>query len=256
MTVLRRPVIGLNTSLAEEGEGELRISLPADYVQAVVEAGGIPLLIPPITSESTLGTTVYVFDGIILIGGKDYSPEHYGGHPQREEDLLHPLRDRFDLELVRYILDETSLPVLAICGGMQLLAIARGGKLIQDIPTEWNVPNGLSLSHASNGATNYHEVTITAHSLLARVLGFEEGLCIHTNSSHHQAVHPSHPGCDLIPSAFSTDGIVEALEPHPASSWYRENRFILGIQWHPERMRDEYLHRRIFTALIEAAIQT
>ncbi|MCX7982499.1 MAG: gamma-glutamyl-gamma-aminobutyrate hydrolase family protein [Syntrophales bacterium] len=246
--VKKRPKIGLNTSFNGE-----EATVPYGYVRAVVEAGGIPLLVPPVENRSLMRDLVDVLDGFLFIGGKDYHPKHYGGRPQTEEELVHPLRDSFDLVLARYILEETTLPVFGICGGMQLLTLAQGGRLIQNIPTDWHPPQGNPLNHKEG----MHEVKIMADSFLARLLGSKsELLTITTNSSHHQAVDPQKPGTGFIPSAFAADGIVEAIEPDVASSWSRKKRFILGVQWHPERMEYDQIQKLLFHHFINAAHRT
>jgi len=248
-----RPLIGLNTSLTVGESGERHISVPADYVQALVDAGGIPLLVSPLLDRSAIAETLRHMQGILFIGGQDYWPTHYGGHPQSEDELLCPLRDQFDFAWAEAVLNHSPLPVLAICGGMQLLALARGGKLIQDITTEWHPPSGAPLTHGGKGIMGEHEVTIMPQTLLAHILEVPEGARILTNSAHHQAVHPLHPGQDLSPAAVTDDGIVEAIVPHPNSRWGQARRFILGVQWHPERISSSSLHQRIFAAFIAAS---
>ncbi|HQG34655.1 MAG TPA: gamma-glutamyl-gamma-aminobutyrate hydrolase family protein [Syntrophales bacterium] len=298
--VPRPPVIGLNMSL-EGGAlpgtaGRLHIAL--DYVDAVAAAGGVPICIPPCEDHRRIRTILPLLKGFLLIGGDDYQPAHYGGHPQPPEELMPLRRDRFDIALARLILEETELPVLGICGGHQLLAIARGGALIQDIGTEWRPPEGgppLPHSgrdrarhtgddgasapfpgpppppspgaaagrgaaavpggcHPTHGKGGYlHSVRFAPASLAARAAGVPPGKTLATNSFHHQAVHPERVGRDLAASAWSSDGIIEAVEAAPGSSWAATGRFVLGVQWHPERLPDEEPHRRLFRSLVRAA---
>lgn len=238
------PIIGLNTSFTGQ-----EVKVRYGYVKSVLQAGGKPLLIPPAEHLELIEQYSRLVDGIIFIGGKDYHPSHYGGLPQRDEELIHPFQDRFDLALARYVLEHTSLPVLGICGGMQLLAIARGGKLIQDIPSQWHPPQGEAVNHRKG----MHEVKILPNSLLGHLLGSETGISIITNTSHHQAVHPGEVGNGFRASAFAADGIVEAIEPAQDSRWSRKKRFVFGVQWHPERMDSDENQKRIFTQFIEAA---
>jgi len=267
---------------------------PLAYIDAIEGAGGIPLCIPPYEDHGKIRRILPFLKGFLFIGGADYHPEHYGGHPQPEEELVHPRRDHFDVALAKFILEETDLPVLGICGGCQLLSIARGGALIQDIGTEWSAPAGvLTLPHSRQDRENQrpiaeagkrrgrrqsekaggmagkgpatvrvegkedfsflHPVRFTPHSLVARATGTATGAMLATNSFHHQAIHPDRIGKYLIASAWSADGIIEAIEPASDSPWAASNRFVLGLQWHPERMQDEAPHRQPFWALVKAA---
>ena len=254
-----QPIIGLNMSVLEqEGTDVLRVHL--DYPDAVAAAGGWPLCLPALDDPDFLREVLPMLDGVLFVGGADYDPGHYGGHPQPKEELVAPRRDRFDLELARRVLEDTDLPVLGICGGCQLLWIACGGGLVQDIRTEWAVPGGGSpLPHAGKDRAGIdpgryrHDVLLTPDSLAAAGVGNPPGNRVKTNSFHHQAADPTRPARRLVISGRSEDGIVEAVEPGPDTDWKRSGRFVLGVQWHPERMRDEEPQRRLFEALVMAA---
>lgn len=259
--MVKHPVIGLNMSMDLIDKYEkFGYLVPVSYADAIAGAGGVPLCIPPYEDIKALNLVLSLLDGFVFIGGDDYLPENYGGHPQPENELMPMRRDRFDLELARKILQKTALPVLGICGGHQLISIAQGGALVQDIRTEWNSPSGeLLLPHAKRDRIgdekiNFrHAVRQKPDSLIARVTETELDGMLMTNSFHHQAVHPHRVGLYLCPSAWTADGVIEAIEPSVDSPWVRTGRFILGIQWHPERMQDEELHRNIFRALVKAA---
>ncbi len=254
-----RPVIGLNMShLLQEGAEVLRLHL--DYPDAVADAGGSPLCLPPAEDPDDLAEILPLLDGVLFVGGADYRPEHYGGHPQPEEELVSLRRHRFDLALARRVLEGTDLPVLGICGGCQLLWIACGGGLVQDIRTEWAGPGGSPpLPHAgkdrSGGGPDRfrHEVLLAPGSLAATSTGSIPGGRLETNSFHHQAADLARQALRLAVSGRSGDGVVEAVEADPDTDWHRSGRFVLGVQWHPERMREEGPHRRLFEALVEAA---
>ena len=255
------PVIGLNMSSTspENGVGG-DLLLPGGYMDAVERAGGIPLCIPPYADLSAIGAILPLLDGFLFIGGLDYRPAHYGGHDQPEEELMDARRDRFDIALAGFILQDTLLPVLGICGGHQLLAITRGGALIQDIRTEWVPPQGGSpLTHAKQersgpeAAAFLHPLRIRENSLIAKATGTGPEETLTVNSFHHQAVHPDRIGQELCATAWSADGIIEAIEPALESHWARSGRFLLGVQWHPERMADRPSESRLFRSLIEAA---
>lgn len=256
------PVIGVNVSVrspSEDGAGE--VLTPLAYIDAIIDAGGIPLCIPPYHDYRQIREIIPSLSGFLFIGGDDYHPDHYGGRPQREAELMHPRRDGFDIAVAGIILEETDLPVLGICGGCQLLAIVRGGALIQDIGTEWMAAGNPPLPHSRQDREKQgiepplfrHSVRFTPHSLAAHATGTPPGAMLATNSFHHQAVHPDRIGRCFIASAWSADGIIEAIEPAPGSPWAARGRFILGLQWHPERMQDEAPHRQPFSALVKAA---
>jgi putative glutamine amidotransferase len=231
-----------------------------DYIDAVARAGGIPVCIPPHDDIEAVRTVLSLLDGFLFIGGRDYHPHRYGGYPQPAKELVDARRDRFDMALAKIVLDDTDLPVLGICGGHQLLAIVRGGALIQDIRTEWTptqdapLPHTKDERHTRESVSIMHDLTMREGSLVARATGSANtmGLCV--NSFHHQAVRPDRPLAGLYASAWSADGVIEAIEPAPNSAWLYAGRFVLGVQWHPERMQDQPAQRLLFRSLIEAAI--
>jgi gamma-glutamyl-gamma-aminobutyrate hydrolase PuuD len=255
-----RPIIGLNMSMDIIDKYEkYGLLVPISYVDAVAGAGGTPLCLPPCEDLITIQALLTLIDGIVLIGGDDYWPDHFGGHPQPEDELMPKRRDRFDMELAKWALHKTTLPILGVCGGHQLISIAQGGALIQDIRTEWDVPAGTSyIPHSKKERGDEdpnirHPVQLEKNSLVARAVNMPAGGLLMTNSSHHQAVHPQRIGQHLRASAWSQDGVIEAIEPAEGSPWALSSRFILGVQWHPEQMQDEKPHQNIFRALIDAA---
>ena len=257
----KRPVIGLNMSMELIDKYEkYGLLVPLGYVDAVAGAGGLPVCVPPILDMALLRESISLLDGIVLIGGDDYRPEHYGGHAQPENELMHERRDRFDLELAKLVLRENTIPVLGICGGHQLLSIAQGGALVQDIATEWDVPADCPpLLHAKkerNEEQNVnfrHPIRLKAGSVIERIVEIPPDTMLMVNSTHHQSVHFLRIGYSLRASAWSPDGVIEAIEPSLDSPWARSGRFVLGVQWHPEQLQEEEAHRNIFRALIEAA---
>jgi putative glutamine amidotransferase len=202
-----------------------------------------------------LGPVFERLNGFCFIGGNDYSPAHWNGRAQRAEELMHPRRDRFDLELARRLLFQTSLPVLGICGGQQLLAVACGGALVQDLRTEWKppvLPHAVRDRREEQVQTYRHVLRVEPDSLAARATRAVEGRLV-TNSFHHQAVQPGREGDGLRATAWAEDGVIEAVEPALGSPLARANRFVLGVQWHPERMPDDASQRALFEALVQAA---
>jgi len=257
----KRPIIGLNMSLDKVDKYEkYGLLVPLGYVDSVVGAGGIPLCLPPYPDLTMVRGIMPTLDGVLFIGGDDYRPEHYGGRPQPDDELIPERRDCFDLALAKLVLQKTELPVLGICGGHQLISIAQDGALVQDIRTEWNCPAGcVPLPHSrkerndEEGKAFRHPVRLDKDSLIEQVMQIQPGVSLMTNSTHHQSVRPTSIGRDLRASAWTEDGVIEAIEPSTESPWARLGRFVLGVQWHPEQMQDETPHRNIFRAFIEAA---
>lgn len=224
------------------------------YIDAVTLGGGIPLLIPPYTDRSMIEPVLEKCDGFCLIGGRDYLPSHYGGHEQPADDLMHARRHQFDLWLAEALLERTSKPVLGVCGGHQLISIARGGALVQDLRREWkpDEKKATTLEHsdserkgsAQEGSAYRHEVRCAPGSRIEKIVGNKK---VMTNSYHHQAVLPDRIGAGLMATAWAPDGVIEALEMAGSERW------VLGVQWHPERQTDESAHRAIFEALAAEA---
>ncbi|HYE06575.1 MAG TPA: gamma-glutamyl-gamma-aminobutyrate hydrolase family protein [Planctomycetota bacterium] len=249
MPTARRPVIGLNMAVME---GDLPLRAKAvchlHYIDAVAAAGGLPLLIAPYRDQSLMIEALARVDGMVFIGGDDYDPATYGGRPQPAEQLVGERRNRFDLRLAEHVIERTALPVLGVCGGHQLINIARGGALVQDIATDWPAA---SLSHDSTSRTGTpqagnvfrHVVRLTRGSAIARIVG---GETLATNSWHHQAIDPKRIGRGLVATGWSEDGVIEAVE-------LPGERLVIGVQWHPERLGDEPEHRALFGALVRSA---
>jgi putative glutamine amidotransferase len=228
-----RPVIGL-TSYQEQarwGVWDLpSVLLPALYVQAVVEAGGVPLLLPPV--PEIIETVLPRLDGLILAGGPDIEPSRYGADALESTGAPRVDRDQAELGLVETAL-ASGRPVLGICRGLQLLNVARGGTLHQHLPDVLD-----SSEHAPAPAVyGHHAIKVTPGSLLAESLGRTEA---EVSSYHHQAI--AELGTGLTVSAVAPDGTIEAVED-------RSLPFCLAVQWHPEVGDD----RSLFRALVAAA---
>ncbi|HAT11528.1 MAG TPA: hypothetical protein DCS97_13250 [Planctomycetes bacterium] len=229
-----RPRILVNCSLNDH-EAATRILVA--YCDPVLAAGGLPLIAPAFTDQATLSEALDAVDGVLLIGGPDYHPDAYGGHPQPAGQLMDRRRHDADLLLARETL-RRRLPVLGICGGHQLLVIARGGALVQDIPSEWPQP----IVHTSDSdQPPMHRIAVAPGTRLHALLGAAPEV----NSYHHQAADPQRTG-GLCISARAPDGVVEAIEDpdHP---------FLIGVQWHPERLATTPESRSLFAALVGAA---
>ncbi len=240
-----RPVIGITTSFSEEQSEPRhggRISLPADYADAVRAAGGLPCLLPPLTAADAglFDDLIAHLDGLLFTGGQDLDPRHYGQSPHPATRVMHARRDAFELAFFRHA-DTAGVPILAICLGFQVAHVARGGWLVQHVPDLAREP---AVVHRSpDGADVFHSVRISAGARLAEIVGSTE---IEVNSRHHQGVLPDGLGRGLQAVGFSPDGLVEASEDCAG-------RFLLAVQWHPENLTDRREHARLFEALIAAA---
>jgi putative glutamine amidotransferase len=210
-------------------------------VQAVLHAGGVPILIPPLADKPALEVIQDQLDGLLLAGGADVDPAHYGENPLPECHSPEPERDAMELSVARWALDN-DLPIFGVCRGMQLLNVACGGTLYQHLPSE--CPD--ALNHEQLGqARNHiaHDISVQADSLLAGILG---NLRPGVNSFHHQAVRQVGRGFRVTASA--EDGIIEAIEMPEASS------FVLAVQYHPEELEATDMgSHRLFLAFVQAA---
>ena len=222
-----RPVIGITES-REEPAGP--------YVAAVEEAEGLPLLLS-MESQCDVGAVLSSVQGLLLTGGADIDPSLYGQRPDPSAHLaLNPQRDAQELPLIRGAL-ERDMPVLAICRGMQALNVALGGSLIQNLPNHRG---------AGEEAPAFHEIFVPPGARMTVILG----LCgfMKVNSIHHQGIQWAQKAPDLLVSAYSLkDGIIEAVES-PGHRW------VVGVQWHPER-RSEVArhHQNLFKRLVAAS---
>lgn len=235
-----KPVIGLSCDMFSENSGRSEgLYQSLGYFRSIQRAGGIPVMLPLCGPEDAAEILTHL-NGLLLTGGGDIDPDHYGEQPIRELGAIQPERDTTELALARAAL-AADLPILGICRGHQVLAVAGGGTMIQDIPHQW--PD--AIKHRQEAPRWYpsHAVSVTAGTLLERLLG---GPALRVNSFHHQAVRTLPEG--WVASAIAPDGIIEALE-------VPDRRFALSVQWHPELMfTGGYgLHGQLFTALIEAA---
>jgi putative glutamine amidotransferase len=226
-----KPVVGI-TAYAEDatwGHWSLPAALvPLSYVQSVELAGGRPLVVPPI--ESGIEETLDALDALVFSGGADIDPAEYGddAHPMTTSQVW---RDRAERALLEAALAR-QLPVLAICRGMQMLNVLRGGSLHQHLPELV----GHDGHRESRGAFSEHEVTLAEGSKTAAVLGRR----VRVKSTHHQA--PGRIGKELSAVATAPDGTVEAVED-------RRRPFAIGVLWHPEEEQD----KRLFEALVDEA---
>jgi putative glutamine amidotransferase len=232
-----RPLIGVTTYHRDRGDRH-RYQVPAAYVDAVRLAGAVPVLLPP--GEGSADELLDAIDGLVLCGGGDIDPARFGGRAGHDAQYATCAeRDDFEFALIRASLDRT-LPVLAICRGLQVLNVALGGDLhvhLADVVGE-DVPHRISQDRHT-----LHPVRIDPASRLATVLGLEE---IEAASWHHQAVQRTGQGLRAV--AWAADGTIEAIEldDHPE---------VLAVQWHPELQvaEEDSPHRRLFDELAARA---
>ncbi|MBI4532763.1 MAG: gamma-glutamyl-gamma-aminobutyrate hydrolase family protein [Candidatus Melainabacteria bacterium] len=219
-----KPLIGINLDI--QSRPLLTACIQATYYEAIQKAGGIPVLIPPMSNidlEQLLGN----LHGLMLIGGRDYSAHLYGEPIEPTCELIHLTRQEFDLRLVKTTLTGTHIPLLGICGGCQLLNISLGGSLMQDIQT--TLPNSSVVHSKPNGnMLGYarHSVRVNGDSLLGQIYSTQ---VLDVPTSHHQAIKVLGAGLKAV--AYADDGIIEAVEK-------TDRPFTVGLQWHPERDLD------------------
>jgi len=252
MSKHRLPVIGMTCTQFVVGQGARppRFGQNETYIQAVVRAGGVPFLIPELVDAELLRILYDRSDGLLLPGGDDVHPARYGEAIHEKCGLITSDRDEVELTLARWAVDEGK-PLLAICRGIQVLNVALGGSLYQDIQAQ--VAGALKHAWYPDYPRNHrpHTVALPPGTHLAGMLvpesgGGPETACLAVNSLHHQAIRALAPR--LTVAACAPDGIVEAVEvgDHP---------FALGVQWHPEELAlEDAQAQRIFDALVEACL--
>jgi gamma-glutamyl-gamma-aminobutyrate hydrolase PuuD len=239
---MRKPLIGLTAWCRTLPTSIGQIPLHAVsrfYVAAVEAAGGIPLLLPSIVEDDT-AAVMDVLDGLIVTGGEDVDSARYGEQPHPKAQVASTKRDGFELSAVAEA-DERGLPTLAICRGIQVLNVARGGTLIQDVP---DLVDG-NPEHMRLDAWNQHvhEVALEPGTRVSKIFGGVDRLAV--NSLHHQAVAKLGTGLKAV--GWAPEGFVEAVEDE------RSDRFMVGLQWHPENLFEEHAeHLAPFRALVEA----
>ena len=208
------------------------------YFGGVETAGGLPIMLPLTDSPELWDTYLEACDGFVFTGGQDVGPQLYGQEKRPECGYQADLRDKQELYMLRRLKDMNK-PVLGICRGVQIMNVACGGSLYQDLPSQ--APSMVVHRQAMPYDIPHHQITITPGSRLHEILKLEK---LSVNSMHHQAVLDVAPG--LTVSAVAEDGIVEAVEKpgHP---------FFLGVQWHPEHMWQSYRSaRNIWAAFVSA----
>jgi putative glutamine amidotransferase len=237
----RNPIIGISGSIIiDQGgifPGYERAYVNNNYINSVARSGGVPVILPVVTDHKIIYRQVENIEGLVVSGGQDVNPLLYGEEPETKQGAIFPERDEFDQILIKTTI-EAGKPVLAICRGIQILNVAYGGTLYQDVSKK----EGAFVKHEQAGGPSYatHTIQIEKGSLLETILGSE----CRTNSFHHQAIKDVAQGFKV--TATAKDGIVEAIEKEGA-------RFVLGVQFHPEMMAEKHENMlNLFKALIHA----
>jgi putative glutamine amidotransferase len=233
------PIIGITTSVTVDTSPE-RAYVNASYLRAVEVAGGIPVLLPPHLSEQARDALWDRLDGVLLTGGGDIAPVRFNEPAHHTLIDVSPLRDALELDIVERAVKD-GVPLLAICRGLQVVNVALGGTLYQDLPTD--KPGAVAHSQQEPRDQPTHAVKVLGEGpRLASIVGMSE---LEVNSFHHQAI--KRLGDGLRDVAWAPDGVIEAVE-------MEGDGFVIAVQWHPEDLvtRDPAA-RRLFAALTAAA---
>ena len=242
----KTPIIGIS-AYSEDGRCQVNMT----YVNSIRMAGGVPVVIPVTGDDAQIAAIIETIDGLVMTGGEDFDPlKWFGEEPVRGLGEVVPARDDYDVKLIRAAVAK-GIPVLGICRGEQLMAVAFGGSLWQDIPSQ--IPSSYVKHRQSptSGAYGTHSIDIEKGSALARILGKEKAV---VNSFHHQAIKDVPQGFKVV--ARSADGIIEAVERSGRIRGHEDaGAWILGVQFHPEVITNagnpEFLP--VFRTLVEEA---
>jgi putative glutamine amidotransferase len=236
------PLVGLPTLAIPPGPKPPRFGINQSYVRALVAAGCAPVLIPLLDDDERLRAIYQRLDGIVFPGGADIAPQEYGEEPIGNLNVVEAARDRTELTLARWAVAD-DLPTLGICRGQQVLNVALGGSLYQDLRHQGVTSVDHSDADGRARTALMHRVRLEPDSRLAQLI---DETNIEVNSLHHQAVKAVAP--QLKVTGTSEDGVIEALESD-------DRRFLIAVQWHPEEIDDLPWVRRLFASFAHAAAQ-
>lgn len=224
-----KPIIAITPNMTED---ESVMQLNNKYCDAIWNSGGLPIIISYKIDE--IENILNVVDGLLLSGGGDIDPFLMGEEPLKSLSFIYPIRDNTEVELCKLAL-KNNIPILGICRGCQILSIASGGKIYQDI-------NSIASIKHSQQAPKYYPTHFVNLEKNSKLIGIYDCNKLKVNSFHHQAVNTL--GDDMIVCAKSNDGIIEAIE-------HKINKFVIGVQWHPESMFKKYsIHLNLFKEFV------
>jgi putative glutamine amidotransferase len=242
MSSQKRPIIACATYQKAAAPPALEVvGMMPTYIEAVRQAGGIPILIPILLDEAEVRAVIDLADGVLVPGGGDVEPQRYGGTYHETMYGIDPRRDEFEINLLRYAIEQNK-PTFAICRGIQVMNVALGGTLWEDV--QCFMPDGMKHAYYGEQPRNYlaHTVEVEPDSCLAYYL---QTTTVGVNSLHHQGIRDLAKGVKA--TAVAPDGLIEAIEipDHP---------FAIGVQWHPENLvEDDPAMLRLFEGLVAAA---
>lgn len=242
--IMKKPIIGIvGNLLIDQGgmfPGYERAYVNKDYVKSVEKAGGAPVILPLVSDYEVVKIQIEAMDSIIISGGFDVNPLIYGEEPSQKQGFLCPERDEYDLMVIKAAM-ELNKPILGICRGLQILNVALGGTMYQDL----SLIEGCYIKHVQESRPEVagHTVKVEEGTKLYSIFGEK----IITNSFHHQAIKDLAPGFKV--AARAKDGVIEAIE--------KEEGFVVGIQWHPEMMagKDNELMLSLFEEFVEVSVK-
>jgi len=235
------PRIGIAGVVRDRGDGTEISGVNSTYVRSVIAAGGLPLIIPPDLEPACAVELFGDCDALLLTGGEDVDPARFGATPHHKLGKTSVARDANELALIADA-RARDLPILGICRGIQILNVACGGSLVQDLPSE----RPGAVDHDPQAARDHrsHSITIEGNCRLAEILGQSS---LDANSFHHQAI--DRLGDGLVAVAHAADGVVEGIESSNSKEW------LIAVQWHPEELalQPNAADLKLFAALITAA---
>lgn len=215
-----KPLIGITSQYGYTNNIKLN-KINYTYIEAIKRAGGVPVILPVIDERESIDRYLSFLQGIVLSGGEDISPLLYGEEPIREVDTISFERDHMEMEIIKGAYSK-DIPILGICRGIQTINVALGGTLYQDIYKQ--IPNAIGHISGFSIGGGYHSIDIVKDSIMYEIFNKEK---IQVNSQHHQSIKDI--GKNLKVNAYSVDGVIEGIES-------TSDRFILGVQFHPEAM--------------------
>lgn len=241
-----KPLIGITCSMGLGIYSMTMENLPQEqhrlndtYMKAIARAGGIPVVLPAYDDISLVQEVIQRLDGVLLSGGGDLDPALYSRRPNAHLGSVSPRRDAVELAIAQYVIRETDKPLLGICRGVQVMNVAMGGSLYIDLPDEGKLAHSLTM-YPRYQVT--HEIDVAENTRLARAMGSGNNW---VNSFHHEAVKELGEG--FVVSARSLpDDVIEAIE-------LPGERFVVGVQWHPEELTARQEAKRLFRDFVDAA---